>query len=437
MFSIIIILAVNVILYAKTLRLGYVCDDIPTHQNPPKMNNKWHKYFCWIIGSYKHNTYLDHFLTLIIHALVGCFIYTAFGSNHVSFIAALLFSANPANNQGSVWISGRGYSLPSLMLLISITMPILTPFLFWGMGYFNIGYVAPLTIIGSNKAYLLGIMPFVWWYWYKNFKYNVIFKMTHEGADEDKKIHFNKVILAIKTVGFYLFFCLIPFKLTFFHSFAQACAGNDIMKARAYTIKDKFFWIGLGAIGIFIYLCTKGWSITTYGLLWFFISIAPFSNFRRIQQEIAERYVYLPNIGLMLALASLISTYPVIIAIFLTLYITRLAVLYNLYKDDYWLVETSTYEDQTAWYAWHMRGFKRWDNQSYREALTMWVMAKLLDPKEFKVLMNIAIVLKLLKKHDEAEAYLKEAEKNIIPGQEKEAKELIANFRKGSAQLLL
>lgn len=437
MFKIIIILAVNVILYARTLRLGYVSDDLPTHKNPPKMKNKWEKIFYWLIGSYKHNPTLDHLLTLIIHALVGCFIYLAFGSTPISFIAALLFSCNPTNNQGSVWVSGRGYSLPSLMLLISITMPFLAPIVFWGMGYFNLGFIAPLTLIGSNKAYLLVVMPFVWWFWHKTVKKNMLLKINTETAAEDHKVNLNKVVLAIKTMGFYLSLCIIPFKLTFYHSFVQACAGNDIMRQRAYTLKDKFFWIGLAAIGAFIYLCTKGWSITTYGLLWFFIMIAPVSNFKRIQQEIAERYVYLPNIGLMIALASLIYTYPIVISVFLTIYIVRLQVVFNLYKDDYWLVETSCIEDQMSWYVWHMRGFKRWDNQSYREALTMWVMAKLLDPKEFKILMNIAIVLKLLKKHEEAEHYLKLAEQNIIPGQEKQANELISQFRKGYGNLII
>jgi hypothetical protein len=67
----------------------------------------------------------------------------------------------------------------------------------------------------------------------------------------------------------------------------------------------------------------------------------------------------------------------------------------------------------------------------------MWVMAKLLDPKEFKILMNIAIVLKLLKKHEEAEHYLKLAEQNIIPGQEKQANELISQFKKGYGNLII
>ncbi len=436
MDKIVIVLAVNWLLYFRTLRLSYVSDDIPTHVNPPKMKNKWDKYFRWILAQYKHNPKWDHLLTLTIHALVSVFIYLAFGANNLSFIAALLFTANPANNQASVWISGRGYALTSLLLLISLSMPFLAPIGLFGVGYFNIGFLAPLVLLGSNKAYLLAIMPFTWWFWWKKFKKDVVLKASSESEAEDRKININKFILAIKTVGFYFTLALIPFRITFYHSFLQSCAGNDIMKKRAYSL-CKFFWIGVILICSFIYLCTKGWSITTYGLLWYFITIAPFSNFRRVQQEIAERYLYLPNIGVMVALASLIYTYPILVAVFMTMYITKLPIVMRMYQDDYWVVESAVYEDPGAWYAWHVRGLKRWDNQSYREALTMWVMAKLLDPKEFKVLFNIAIVLKLLRKDAESEAYLQLAERNIIAGQEDRARKMIAEFRKGSATLLI
>jgi len=435
---IIIILAFNVILFARTLKYSYTSDDLPTWRTPPKFKNKWHKWLLWIIAGYKTGkTKYEHLATLIIHALAGVFIYTAFGASNVSFFAALLFSVNPANNQGSIWISGRGYVLPPLMLLISLSMPFLAPICLWAMGYFNLGFVSPLGLVGSNKAYLLALMPFIWLFWLKKFKKDVKEKLDFEQVVEDRKFHFGKIILAIKTIGFYFALGLIPFRITFYHSFLQSCAGNEIMKKRAYTMKDKFFWIGLGAIGLFIYLVLQKWTLTTYGLWWFFIMIAPFCNIKRLQQEIAERYLYSPLIGLMLALSSLIINYPIVIAVFLTIYITKFNTIMRMYTDDYWLLETAVIEDHQAWFAWHMRGRKRWDVQSYKEALIMWVMAKLISPKEFKVLYNIAVVLRLLKKDQEAEAYIQLAEANVIKGQEEQMKVIIDNFRKGKMGLLV
>jgi hypothetical protein len=79
---------------------------------------------------------------------------------------------------------------------------------------------------------------------------------------------------------------------------------------------------------------------------------------------------------------------------------------------------------------------KRWDAQSYREALINWVMAKLISPNEFKLLFNISVVLRLLKKDNEAKEYFALALKNIIPGQEEELKPLIKEWQEGKMRLL-
>uniref|UniRef100_A0A6M3KW02 Tetratricopeptide repeat protein n=1 Tax=viral metagenome TaxID=1070528 RepID=A0A6M3KW02_9ZZZZ len=119
------------------------------------------------------------------------------------------------------------------------------------------------------------------------------------------------------------------------------------------------------------------------------------------------------------------------------MYMTKMWFAMEMYRDDYYLVEFSCMEDPEAWYVWHIRGHKRWDTKSYREALTMWVMAKLISPKEFKILFNIALVLKMLKNDKESAAFLQMAEANIIPGQEKEAGEYIKMFQSGKVPLLL
>jgi len=64
-------------------------------------------------------------------------------------------------------------------------------------------------------------------------------------------------------------------------------------------------------------------------------------------------------------------------------------------------------------------------------------MARMISPKEFKVLMNIATCLRILKNDKEADHFLLEAERNIVGGQEKEAMEFIKNHRKGKLPILL
>jgi hypothetical protein len=134
----------------------------------------------------------------------------------------------------------------------------------------------------------------------------VKYKQTTETFTEDKIIHPKKLILFTKTFGFYLIFALIPFRLTFYHNFLQSAAGS--MKHKCYTF-DRYFWIGFtGIAGWIWYVSTHGWNSLAWALFAFFIAIAPFCNLYRSTQEIAERFVALPNVFLMYALAQILCS---------------------------------------------------------------------------------------------------------------------------------
>lgn len=122
---------------------------------------------------------------------------------------------------------------------------------------------------------------------------------------------------------------------------------------------------------------------------------------------------------------------------FLIFYATRTFYTVQLYKDEYFITEMAVMEDPHAWWAWHCRAMKRWDTQSYKEALILWVMARLISPREFKLLINIASCLRLLKNDKEADAFLKLAEENMVEGQEKEALAFINDHKQGKLPILL
>lgn len=213
-------------------------------------------------------------------------------------------------------------------------------------------------------------------------------------------------------------------------------AGNDIMRKRAYKF-DRYFLIGLiGGLGT-LWLAWFHWGTLAWALMAFMITIAPFCNFIRANQEIAERFAALPNVFLMFALAQVVAPYPMIFMAFLVFYATRAYYTSILYRDEYFVTECAVIEDRHAWWAWHCRAMKRWDTQSYKEALILWVMARMISPKEFKVLMNIAACLRCMKNDKEADLFLKEAEANMVAGQEEQAKEFIKQHRKGKIPILL
>lgn len=450
-----LIVVTNLLLYFKTLRFKFVSDDFSCWKNPPVPKNVWHKLFLQITGQMKiyakslhmvrsngkfyvalvRTEEMEHLLTLCIHIGICLSIYLAFGASWVSFVAAMLYSVNPVNNQGTIWPSGRGYALPILFLMLAYAIPILSPILLYFCTWYTVGFVAPLALLGSSKFYILAILPLVWFIHSRKFKTAVANKQRTECFDEDRLVHPKKLILGIKTFGFYLTLCLIPFRITFYHNFLQSSAGS--MKHKNYTL-CRYFWIGLTALsGMAFYAITRPWDAFIWALVAFTISILPFCNIIRANQEIAERFAALPNVFLMYALAQLVNAHPTVIAGILAFYATRTFWTINLYKDEYWITELAVAEDPHAWWAWHCRAMKRWDTQSYKEALILWVMARIISPKEFKVLMNIATCLRLLKNDKEADEYLKLAEQNIVPGQEKEAMDFITQHKKGKLPILL
>lgn len=452
--SIAIIIIVNLALYFKTLRFKFVSDDFSVFHNPPPFKNKWHKRWLQFIGAckLKGTTYSfvwykglkmaiikteeqEHFLALLIHTAICVSIYFAFGANQVSFVAALLYSVNPVNNQGTIWPGGRGYALPILSLLLSIGFPLLSPVLLYFCTWFTIGFHGVLGLIGSDKWWLLALVPILWLLHGKKFTTAIKLKGSYETFTKDKEYDLGKLVVAIKTFGFYFTLCLIPFRVTFYHNFLQSLAGSH--EKRWKSIWDRYFWIGLFAlIGIPVY-CFLQWGPLAQALVAFLVTLVPYCNIIRANQEIAERFVALPNVFLMYALAQIIVPYHALVTAFLAFYATRTFYTLVMYKDEYFITELAIIEDPHAWWAWHCRAMKRWDTQSYKEALILWVMAKLISPKEFKVLINIATCLRLLKNDKEADEYLRLAEENIVAGQEKEAMEFIENHRRGNLPVVL
>ena len=429
-----ILLVSNLIFYFPTLRYQYISDDIISAQRP-KEKNKWLHLLWTLEGKLKINPPVDHAITTILHALVCVGIYLGFGRNEISFLAALLFAFNPINNQGAVWISGRGYVLSALGMVWTLAFPYAGVLFLLLATYSNAGFLMPVVLAGSNYPYLLLVMPFIWGIHFKNFKRNVSAKMAMEVFHEDKQIHPKKLILATKTFGFYLSHALIPIKTTFYHSLLESIAGCKAY--RAYTF-CRFFWLGAASISVMLwYVCTHRWDMISFGILWWFVGIAPFLNFYRMQQEIGERYSYLPNVGLMVILATLIHSNPYITAGFLGMYATKLWFFLPAYRDDYWIVEYARMNSPDSWFAWHIAAMKRWEVGSHIEALIFWVIAKRLSPKEFKILFNLAAALKVGHNDKESQEHLDLAEQNVPKGQEKQCQELLDKFKKGEITVLV
>jgi len=167
--------------------------------------------------------------------------------------------------------------------------------------------------------------------------------------------------------------------------------------------------VGYGSIyGMF-----NGWIPLTWGLFFFSVNIAMWCNFVTYQQQISERYLYLANIGMMYALASVIIHYPLVITVFITGYLVRLWYMMEMYLNDYWAVEYSIIECKSMHYMWLMRGVKKFMVKDYMGALMDFNEALLYKPYDLKILFNLATTTFILGDIVKAKEYLVKAKENI------------------------
>jgi hypothetical protein len=414
-----IIVLVNLIVYFRTMHYGYVGDDVERSQRrrPKRYFKKWyHRWWVQFIGLRHTNPQHAHFMTIMVHTSVCVLIYFALGSNNVSFLTALLFSINPVNIQGSVWVSGRNYAIATFLTLLMFLSPFTSVVPYYLTTFFSVNaWFAPLAFLWTPHWYLFLLVPLFLIFSKRNKQtiHNKIWggkiKTTNSEMREVKP---DKLIIFTKTFGYYYKICLFPFVLGIDHKFLYGFGTNQTDNKKGYKI-DGHFWFGLMCglspfIAFHFGLREVGW-----GLWWFAVNIAMWSNFITIQQQISLRYVYLANVGMSYALANLIIGYPILITIFLVFYLTRLWYTLPSYINDYWAVEYCIQETRTFHYIWLMRGVKKYFAKDFPGAYFDFMEAHMHKPYDFKVLYNIAATSLLLGNVKQAREFLERAKQNI------------------------
>lgn len=122
-----------------------------------------------------------------------------------------------------------------------------------------------------------------------------------------------RIILAMRAIGDYCGLMLAPVRLMM-----ERSLGN----ADLYSNRTNW-WRGVGAEYLSIVggcaLLLSAWlwvrrgaarSLRRFGLIWFFVSIAPISNLIPLNAEVAEHWIYLASIGFILAMAGIMFEWP-------------------------------------------------------------------------------------------------------------------------------
>lgn len=341
--EILIIIFLNVLLYHQTIKFDMVVDDIRLRKYYEK-KNVYHKWGLWNIknrlygaGLFKSLPY-DHAFTLFLHTLICVLIYLAFDQTFISFIGSILYSICPIQNQTAIWMNGRRYAVTAVIVLIG--------YLFkpWGyLGYvliplFQFSGLPGLVMAFKHPSVSLCILILISiLLLFKKFRRGTIYRIFKVRFSdkirnsEYGKIHLKKIVIIIKSYGYFFFHTLIPSRVVFYIPFLQDYSITNTGTRIAYSLNYEFVK-GIVAITLTSLAYTFIPEIRFY-IFWYILFLSPWLNLITVTQFCADRYTTIANIGFLLAYAHILVGYPILFGFVIGIYLTQNIKTQRMYKD--------------------------------------------------------------------------------------------------------
>ena len=365
------------------------------------------------------NTRLDHAFTLFLHATICVLIYFALGHNKISFFAAMLYSCNPANNQTAIWLNGRRYAVNIILtLLAALTSPFgILLLLFTPLFQFT-AFFSPV-LFGWWGCALIPVALFLGRDRIIHF-YKV--RMKSIVNPDMTTFHKGRVIVTIKTFGFYIRKMLFPGRTFMCYPFLANWGLTKEGNNEAYRL-DSNFYVGIGALSA----CLAGLFILKgnyfFYLLFMTLATLQWCNIQTATQTAADRYISLPNVFMMFFVSAFCFTYLgsyalVAIAALGAYYVTTLQTTMLMYQDINTYYDYHNYFDPKNTIT---RKFKiNWMLKT-GDVLGAWDLIRtglVLNPTDFSMNYQAAVATMLMGDTKMSNFYLDNCDKNHYINQE-------------------
>jgi hypothetical protein len=338
-------------------RYGLIVDDINTH---PSAYLQWHKdnncklplllRLRYILNGFVpiQNVFLDRCLTFLLHFIVCSLIYRVFNSVE----AALLFAVMPSNTQVAIWLNGKRYAVNAILCLLSMLYMPYTMIFWFITPLFQVSAITfPIILAFSYNWLFILVMPIallidnkhiIMWAKSraKDIKYPILLRWDNR-----------KILFMLKTYSFYFIRGIFPHVPAMWIPYMRDFGMSSETTKKAYSFDlNTFFGLLIVTSIPFIYRLD---SNIGFGLIWWAITIFVFSNYISITMIFSDRYMYLPNIGLMFALVHCLKyIHTELWLIVFGLYAGVLLSNMNMYKDLFKFLEHHTYHFPTNEDGW-------------------------------------------------------------------------------------
>lgn len=409
------IVVATYLFYWRTLKYGLVSDDLPAAERTKafKKDKKltyWQSWYWDFRGI--NNVKRAHALSIGFHALTCVLMYFVFKN----LWAVALFMVHPMTMMVSVWLSGRAYSMAAAMALASLLWPHGAVLLYGLSIYWSISalfYPLVFPFFGWTWLPLIIIGGTIWRMRRDHFVDVPGSKLNNESNAELRALKPRKALVFIKTYGYYFREGLFAYRLGLFHKFLYTFGLNAQENKKAYAL-DLDFLAGLVALALTFLGIIYGSFYVQLGLVWFLVNLAMWCNAITLNQQIAERYVYMPLIGLLAALAYVLPQ-SVLMALFVY-YATRGWWYMPSFMNEYWNVEYNSHEAKDLYYIWVSRGVHRFAEGNFHDAIRNMMQAYTMRPEDFKANMNLFYIALVLNDLNMSKKHLEIASKCVVDG---------------------
>lgn len=255
-------------------------------------------------GYHLTNTLL-HIANAILIYLLAMYLFRVRGA---AIFTALLFLVHPVQTEAVTYISGRADPLMTLFLLLSSIFFIKALYI-GSLSCFilallskEVSLIFPILLLiycllEGKKIFKKRVLSLAGY-----FLISIIYLLVRvfilnflQTATSDTPL-FTRIIISCKTFAHYLGFIVFPFGL---HMERQLDIKGSLL--------EPDIWLSLVLLILFIFFASKTAKrskITSFGLWWFLTSLLPTSGIFPINAFLAEHWLYVPSVGLFLAISS-------------------------------------------------------------------------------------------------------------------------------------
>jgi len=416
-----LICALVVLLYARTINYFYVIDDnvkrdgymyeVPLEGPPPSL---------WLSKPPK----LYRVFMIGMHCVNVSVIYLLWG-----WAPALIFAVHPLGVWGTAWVTGNYYATTAYFCLISYYILSVFPNIYGALVAMVI-YTAALnsTVCGISFPFLFlfigtpwGLtlfLPLIMYLRGNRFTTGIKTRLDfNKNKPVDAKFTWRRLIVMTKVVARYIHICLLPEKLGFFRLFGTELHTNQ--KRYDYIHKaNEEFWLSLATCMV---LLIGGLFISPVGTFWFFGIMLLHSQWNMTGQFFAERYAYLPLVGMCLIAGTVLQHYPLAMAAVVTylVYRTNKFVPAWMCQETLWQNDAKSFPENHQTYSnlaqWYMNGSGELPTFKINEIAMLVQRAYAMEPGAWEVSMNMACFLVMIGNIDGGLEYTQKALDLLIP----------------------